>query len=106
MMRLTCSFCPDQTRDSETLLYSLAGSTSMFTSLEQRMTSLEAFDTPLVCFSTTESISWVDARMPGRAVVKWEHGRAFDRSLEVVSTESAGGRSRPVPVPSFGDFAG
>jgi len=93
-----------QTRDSETLLYSLAGSTSIFTSLEQRLSSLDAFNSPLVCFSSTESVSWVDVRMPGRSLIKWEHGRAFDRSLQVLSGESQGGSFRRVFSPLSSSF--
>lgn len=79
--------------DHEMMLYSLAGSTSTLTSLDQRLTTPGAYQSPLMGFSSTEAVSWVDIRMPGRAVVQWEHGRAFDRSLQLISVETGEGPS-------------
>jgi hypothetical protein len=65
----------------------LTDSTSLFTSIE-RKTSDARYSSYLQCFSTTESVSWVDIRMPGKAVVSWEHHRDFDRSLELLSIDT------------------
>lgn len=57
------------------------------------MTSLDRTPTPgqlesdLFCFSTTSTVSFVDARMPGQLVLAIEHNQPFDRSLEVSSFE-------------------
>ena len=67
-------------------MFDLRGSTSYLTSLE-RKSSDARFSSNLLCVSTTESVSWLDKRMPGKAVVSWDHHRAFDRSLELVSLD-------------------
>ncbi|CDZ97154.1 hypothetical protein [Phaffia rhodozyma] len=69
------------------VLYDVIGSTSYLTSFSHR-TSREQFESDIICFSTTESISWINRRVPKRALLAWEHFRAFDRTLLVWEVDS------------------
>lgn len=75
--------------DQETLVYDLDSSTAILTSFDRRHQT-DSRELELLCFSTTESVNWVDLRMPGKVVASIEHHRAFDRTLELLSSEICG----------------
>jgi hypothetical protein len=73
-----------------TPLHDIAPTTACLTSLDRKQSpnSQETFGSSLVGVCSTEAVSWVDVRMPGRVVLSFDHRRAFDRSLEMTSFES------------------